>query len=128
MIDIEKALAKSIKGDVKCGIAYNNLTPIYLNAKIYSKTNVTILKDQLIETLLDNHAQASLLNVYVDVAKTYNHDIIGLNVDSIALYETLVHNRVNKVGGKFITSNIDKDKMVDETLLKTLNEIETRPY
>jgi len=128
LIDIEKTLAKSIKGDVKCGIAYNNLTPIYLNAKIYSKTNVTILKDQLIETLLDNHAQASLLNVYVDVAKTYNHDIIGLNVDSIALYETLVHNRVNKVGGKFITSNIDKDKMVDETLLKTLNEIETRPY
>ena len=128
LISIEKKLASHAGDKIKFGLSYNTETPLYLNAKIYSKISTVLFRDRLIEGILDKYSIGALINVYCDVAKQYNHEIIGLNVDSIELYETLAHLKVNKVGGKFITQNIDDDRITDEKLLLTLNEIEKRPY
>ncbi len=129
LITIEKKLASfKENANIKFGITYNTLTTIYLNDKIYSKTNVVLLSGQLIEQSLDQHTNESLIDVYTKVAASYNQEVIGLNVNSLAIYEILNHYKVSKVGGSFLTPYVENDRIVDKSILKVLSEIENRTY
>ena len=129
LITIEKKMSQYIESlNIKFGIAYNTLTTIYLNAKIYSKAEVVLLSGQLVECALDKYSNEALIDIYTKVAASYRQDIVAVNVKSIALYEMLVHFKINKIGGQFFTPYIEKGKIEDKALLKALNDIETRPY
>lgn len=129
LITIEKTMTHYIDElNVKFGISYNTLSTIYLNAKIYSKAEVIMMTGQLIESALDKYSNEGLIDVYTKVASSYGQDIVATNVRSIALYELLAHYKISKVGGTFFTPFVIKNKIEDKVLLKTLNDIETRPY
>ena len=129
LITIEKSMTHYIEDlDVKFGITYNTLTTLYLNAKIYSKAEVVLFAGELIECSLDKYSNESLINVYTKVASSYAQEIVAVNVKSIAIYELLAHFKISKVGGSFFTPYVVKNKIEDKVLLKTLSDIETRPY
>ena len=129
LISIEKKLVHyKATYKIKFGITYNTLTTIYLNSKIYSKADVVLLSGQLIEHALDNYSNESLLEVYTKVAASYAQEVIGLNVNSLAVYELLVHYNVKKVGGIYLTPYINNDKITDKLFLKNLEEIDNRTY
>ncbi|MCI5745610.1 MAG: hypothetical protein MR270_04940 [Erysipelotrichaceae bacterium] len=130
LISIEKKLAyyQDTK-DIKFGITYNSLTTIYLNSKIYLKADVVLLTGQLIDGLLDKYSNETLIDMYTNVAKSYNQEIIGLNVSSLAIYEVFQHNNINKFGGSLLTPYVtNSNKIVDKSLLKQLSDIENRKY
>jgi len=129
LITIEKKLASfKENANIKFGITYNTLTTIYLNDKIYAKANVVLLSGQLIEQSLDRYTNESLIDIYTKVASSYNQEVIGLNVKSLAIYEMLNHYKVSKVGGSFLTPYVEDNKINDKSILKTLSEIENRTY
>ena len=129
LITIERKLAHyQNEKNVKFGIDYNNLTSLYLNAKIYSKADVILLSGQLIESAMDNYTNESLIDVYTKVAASYAQEVIGLNVTSLAVYELFKHYNVKKVGGIYLTPYIVNDKIEDKFFLRSLQEIDKRTY
>ena len=130
LISIEKKLDVCKKDyDVKFGILYNGLNTIYLNAKIYKKADVVLLSGSLIEHSLDTYENSSLIDVYIKVASSYSHEVIGLNVQNLALYEMLMHFKVKKVAGTYLTPYVTKNNQIeDKTLLKVLSDIENKKY
>lgn len=130
LITIEKSMEsfKKVNSKIRYGITYNNLTMLYLNAKIYSKISVVILEGQLIETALDQYSNRTLIDIYTQIAASYGQDIIGLNVQSLAIYEMLMHYDVNKFGGVYFNSYIENERIYDSTIIHKLEEIETRTY
>ena len=129
LITIERRLAHyQNHSNVKFGINYNTLTSLYLNAKIYSKAEVVLLSGQLIEHAMDKYSNESLLEVYTKVASSYAQEVIGLNVNSLAVYELFKHYNVKKVGGIYLTPYIVNDKIEDKFFLRNLQEIDKRTY
>lgn len=129
LITIEKALTTFKETNkVRFGITYNTLSTLYLNDKIYSKIDVVLFAGQLIEKSLDSYSYSSLLDIYRQIAITYNHDVIGLNVKSLAIYELFTNYNVNKVSGSYLTPHIENERIADKSLLKSLLEIENRKY
>ena len=129
LISIERELFHFIESKkVKFAINYNTLTTIYLNARIYSYASVVLLSGQLVEKSLENYSNSSLIDVYTKVAKLYNQEVIGLDVYSPAIYELLFQHGVRKMGGKYITKNIEEDKITNKAILNELNTIENRKY
>lgn len=129
VITIEKTMT-NCKRDygVKFGIYYNTLTSIYLNEKIYLKAHIMILGGQLVQQALDKYSNESLISHYSDLAKHYHHELIGIDVDSIAIYEMLHHCAIKNIGGKILNQHVSNHKIIDKTLLKNLKEIENRNY
>ena len=126
---IEKALTIYKKNrNMHFGITYSTLNSIYLNDKIYSKADTVLLKGQVIEQSLDKYNNELLLEVYTRLAKSYNHDIIALNVKSLAIYEMLKHFKIKKVCGSYLTPYVAGDKIVDKPILKVLSDIESKNY
>lgn len=129
LLSIEKKLSfYQSNYSVKFGLTYNSLNIIYLNAKIYSKTSVALLIGQLVDEALLKYSNANLLDIYMNVAKEYNHEIIGLSVKSLAIYELFAHYSIKKVGGNYLRPYALEGKITDKTLLKNLEEIENRNY
>ena len=130
LISIEKRLDVCKKDyNVKFGILYNGLNTIYLNAKIYKKADVVLLAGSLIEHSLDTYQNSSLIDVYIKVASSYSHEVIGLNVQNLALYEMLMYFKVKKVAGAYLTPHVSKNNQIeDKALLKLLSDIENKKY
>lgn len=129
LLSIEKRLtAYQNHYGVKFGITYNSLTTIYLNAKIYSKASVVLLIGQLVDHSLDKYSNASLIDIYINVANEYNQEVIGLSVKSLAIYELFSHYKIKKVGGNYIRPYALEGKITDKAILKNLSEIENRNY
>ncbi len=129
LITIEKAItAYKDTHKVKFCLTYNTLSTLYLNEKIYMKFDAVLMTGQFIEQCLDQYSNSSLLDVYSQIALKYNHEVIGLNVSSLAIYETLMHYNVGKVSGSYLTLYVENDKITDKTFLKQLEEIEMKTY
>lgn len=129
LITIEKAItAYKDTHKVRFCLTYNTLSTLYLNEKIYMKFDLVLMTGQFIEQSLDQYSNSSLLDVYSQIALKYNHEIIGLNVSSLAIYETLIHYNVGRVSGSYITPYVENDKIIDKTFLKQLEEIEMKTY
>ena len=92
------------------------------------KFDLVLMTGQFIEQSLDQYSNSSLLDVYSQIALKYNHEVIGLNVSSLAIYETLMHYNVGKVSGMYLTPYVENDKVSDKSFLKQLEEIENKTY
>ena len=77
---------------------------------------------------MDKYSNESLLEVYTKVASSYAQEVIGLNVNSLAVYELFKHYNVKKVGGIYLTPYIVNDKIEDKFFLRNLQEIDKRTY
>lgn len=129
LITIEKAItAYKDTHKVKFCLTYNSLSTLYLNEKIYMKFDLVLMTGQFIEQCLDQYSNSSLLDIYSQIALKYNHEVIGLNVSSLAIYETLIHYNVVRVSGSYLTPYVENDKITDKTFLKQLEEIEMKTY
>lgn len=129
LLSIEKKLnSYQSKYSIKLGITYNSLNTIYLNAKIYSQASVVLLMGQLVDKSLDKYSNANLLDTYINIANEYKHEVIGLSVKSLAIYELFAHYKIKKVGGNYLRPYASEGKIVDKSLLKNLNEIESKDY
>ena len=129
LITIEKAITLYKETHkVKFGLTYNTIATLYLNEIIYMKFDLVLMTGQFIEQSLDQYSNSSLLDVYSQIALKYNHEVIGLNVSSLAIYETLMHYNVGKVSGMYLTPYVENDKVSDKSFLKQLEEIENKTY
>ncbi len=129
MISIEKAMANAKKNyDIRFGIYYNTLASTYLNEKIYLKADIVVIGGQLVEQSLDKYGNKSLIEHYSNLAEHYHHELISLNVNSLAIYELLNHFNIKKIGGSVFKEHVSGNKILDKSLLKSLKEIENRNY
>ena len=92
------------------------------------KLDLVLMTGQFIEQSLDHYSNSSLLDIYSQIALKYNHEIIGLNVGSLAIYETLIHYNVSKVSGPYLSQYVENEKISDKTFIKQLEEIENKTY